>query len=112
MGINYSCKTKAKASLKLFNQISSFLFEQEYDEFTPHSGRDVQQFLKLNDVLKLHLRFNELRPSLRLNLFKNIKKMLPEDIDLSLWQVKDIEWVKDCPVPKGEDFRRLPTLWT
>ena len=32
MGINYSCKTKAKASLKLFNQISSFLFEQEFDE--------------------------------------------------------------------------------
>lgn len=32
MGITYSCKTKAKASLKLFNQISSFLFEQEYDE--------------------------------------------------------------------------------
>ena len=32
MGINYSCKTKAKASLKLFNQVSSFLFEQEYDE--------------------------------------------------------------------------------
>lgn len=32
MGINYSCKTKAKASLKLFNQIASYLFEQEYDE--------------------------------------------------------------------------------
>lgn len=32
MGINYNCKTKAKASLKLFNQVSSFLFEQEYDE--------------------------------------------------------------------------------
>lgn len=30
--MTYSCKTKAKASLKLFNQISSFLFEQEYDE--------------------------------------------------------------------------------
>lgn len=32
MGIIYSCKTKAKASLKLYNQIVSFLFEQEYDE--------------------------------------------------------------------------------
>ena len=32
MGINYNCKTKAKASLKLFNQVSSFLFEQECDE--------------------------------------------------------------------------------
>ena len=32
MGINYTCKTKAKASLRLYNQISSFLFEQEFGE--------------------------------------------------------------------------------
>lgn len=32
MGINVSTKTKAKATLKLYNQISSYLFEQEYDE--------------------------------------------------------------------------------
>ena len=32
MGITYNGKTKAKASLKLYNQISSFLFEQEFDE--------------------------------------------------------------------------------
>lgn len=37
MGINYSCKTKAKASLNLFNQISSFLFEQEYGELNGNS---------------------------------------------------------------------------
>lgn len=37
MGITYSCKSKAKASLKLYNQISSFLFEQEYDELRGHS---------------------------------------------------------------------------
>lgn len=32
MGINYECRTKAKASLRLYNQISSFLFEQEFGE--------------------------------------------------------------------------------
>lgn len=37
MGINVSCKTKAKASLKLYNQISSFLFEQEFDELRGNS---------------------------------------------------------------------------
>lgn len=37
MGITYSCKSKAKASLKLYNQISSFLFEQEYDELKGNS---------------------------------------------------------------------------
>lgn len=30
--ITYTCKTKAKASLKLFNHISTYLFEQEYEE--------------------------------------------------------------------------------
>lgn len=32
MSIIYSCKTKARASLKLYNQIVSYLFEQELDE--------------------------------------------------------------------------------
>lgn len=80
---------------------------------TPHSKEDVTRFLTLNKTLKMFLRVNpNLRVSFRLNLFKNIKEMLPKDVDLSLWKVKDIEWVKDCPVPEGEDFRRLPTLWT
>lgn len=37
MGITYNCKTKAKASLKLYNQISSYMFEQEYDEMRGNS---------------------------------------------------------------------------
>lgn len=37
MGINVSAKTKAKASLKLYNQISSYMFEQEYDEMRGNS---------------------------------------------------------------------------
>lgn len=32
MGIEVKTKTKAKASLKLYNQINSYLFEQECDE--------------------------------------------------------------------------------
>lgn len=32
MGITVQCKTKAKSTLKLFNTISSYLFEQEFDE--------------------------------------------------------------------------------
>lgn len=80
---------------------------------TPHSKEDVQRFISTNRSLGIHFKYYSNRhPSLRLNLFKNIKDMLPEDIDLSLWKVKDIEWIKDCPVPKGEDFRRLPNLWS
>ena len=79
---------------------------------TPHSKYDVKWFIRLNESLRMYLAENpHLKPSLRLNLFKNIKDILPEDIDLSIWKVKDIEWIKDCPVPKGEDFKRLPILW-
>ena len=157
MGINYSCKTKAKAALKLYNQIITYIFEVDkvvklarsiktlspilYPEedapkiyvytsiaayfpirqllnvvdgivLTPHSKDDVKRFIKLNERLRMYLAENpQLKSSLRLNLFKNIKDMLPEDIDLSIWKVKDMEWIKDCPVPKGEDFKRLSILW-
>lgn len=78
---------------------------------TPHNKQDVGFFIKFNDfLLSSSQKVNG--KSLRLNLFKDIREMLPEDIDLSLWKVKDIEWIKDCPVPQGEDFRRLPELWT
>lgn len=48
--------------------------------------------------------------SMRLNLFPDIT--LPDNINLSKWQIKEMEWIKDCPVPKGEDFRRVSELWT
>ena len=35
--MNISIKTKAKASLKLYNQISSYMFEQECDEMKGNS---------------------------------------------------------------------------
>ena len=44
MGIRYSVKTRSKASLKLFNQINSFLFEEQYGELA-HSPK-VQKKLK------------------------------------------------------------------
>ncbi|MBQ6958163.1 MAG: hypothetical protein IJP77_06360 [Bacteroidales bacterium] len=76
--------------------------------YTPHSKRDVDEFL-------LHLEgyasdgFAHL--SLRLNLFPEVEMFIPSDVDLSRWKVKRMEWIKDCPVPEGEDFRRLKRLW-
>ena len=32
MSITISTNTKAKATLKLYNQLASYMFEQEYDE--------------------------------------------------------------------------------
>lgn len=37
MGITHSCKTKAKAALKLYNQITIYIFEQEYGELEGNS---------------------------------------------------------------------------
>ena len=76
---------------------------------TPHNKGTIDLFCLLNAKL---LRATEKTKgkSLRLCLFPDIKAMLPQGIDLSLWQVKDIEWKKDCPLPDGEDFRRLPNL--
>lgn len=80
--------------------------------FTPHNKEAINDLVLFNNFL-LNTKILEREPrSLRLNLFKDIKEMLPKDIDLSLWKVKDMEWIKDCPVPQGEDFRRLPELWT
>lgn len=76
---------------------------------TPHNEGSVDLFCRLNANL-LRAPEKTAGKSLRLCLFPDIKQMLPRGIDLSLWQVKDIEWKKDCPIPDGEDFRRLPNL--
>lgn len=79
---------------------------------TPHKESDIESFIRLNSYLLSHRDFNEVKgASLRLNLFPDMKALLPKDINLSLWQVKDMEWIKDCPVPEGEDFRRIAKLW-
>lgn len=84
---------------------------------TPHKKVDVEEFIDINAKMLEQKRNGELNDcfdpdcSLRLNLFADMKALLPKDIDLSLWKVKDMEWVKDCPVPDGEDFRRIKELF-
>lgn len=79
---------------------------------TPHKQLDVDKFVELNHYLLDHKNDYVVRDaSLRLKLFPDIKALLPKDIDLSLWQVRDVEWIENCPVPEGEDFRRIAKLW-
>ncbi len=77
---------------------------------TLHNKEDAEVFTKLNIALN-HRCYKGIDKSLRLNLFPDMKALLPKDIDLSLWQVKDMEWIENCPVPEGEDFRRIANLW-
>lgn len=96
--------------------ISSYLFDGIC--LTPHKKADIDKFININAmILKMkrlyrnpNVSFN-FNCSLRLNLFADMKALLPKDIDLSLWKVKEMEWIKDCPVPEGEDFRRIAKLF-
>lgn len=78
---------------------------------TPHTPKDIEEFIYTNQFLLDFPKYLNNKPSLRLNLFPDMKALLPKDINLSLWQVKDMEWVENCPVPEGEDFRRIANLW-
>lgn len=95
--------------------LSSFIFDGIC--LTPHSKVDVEKFIDINIKMLASKNsgdaYKEFNPncSLRLNLFTDMKDLLPKDIDLSLWKVKEMEWIKDCPVPEGEDSRRIAKLF-
>lgn len=80
---------------------------------TPHTKNDLAYFKQLNNVVLREwwgfTHYGEKDPSLRLNVFPEIKDFLPEN--LKRWKVKEVEWQENCPVPEGEDFCRLADLW-
>ena len=95
---------------------SKILFAVDGITVTPHNKEAVDTFVALNKYLRGLYRTKGVKtkgyfPSLRLNLFPDVKKLLLKRINLSLWKIKDMEWIKDCPVPEGEDFRRISTLF-
>ena len=68
---------------------------------TLHEQKDVKDFYALELILRLIEMKNK---SLRLNVFKGIEV---EEIS-SRWKVKkDIEWIKNCPLPKDEELMRI-----
>lgn len=74
---------------------------------TPHSDADIRIFKKLNYFLqKTEYKGLTNFCSLRLNLFPDVKAKL-EGENLELWLVKEVDWRDNCPVPEGEDLRRI-----
>ena len=68
---------------------------------TLHKQKDTISFERLNEALYL----TGVKKSLRLNVFKGIT--LPFT-SYDLWERKlDMEWVKNCPLPEDEVFKRL-----
>lgn len=72
--------------------------------YTPHSKKDAEDFIRERE------RVESMSISLRLNVFPEVENYLPKDSELPQWKVKHMQWIKDCPVPQGEDFRRINTL--
>ena len=53
MSITISTNTKAKATLKLYNQLTSYLFEQEYDELKYASQSNIKTLKATQKVLSM-----------------------------------------------------------
>lgn len=51
MGIRISVKTKKPASLKLYNHINSFLFEEEYGELKGIPSSEIDKIREARKVL-------------------------------------------------------------
>lgn len=71
---------------------------------TLHEQKDIGPFLLLNSFL-LMAGVKRHEKSFRLNIFKSVD--VEDGIDFSLWKIKYTEWIKNCPLPKGEVFYRL-----
>lgn len=104
-------RTKAKIYIYTANfNIKAFsLLSLVVDGFvyTPHSKKDVDDFIRLNDYVSSTPVSKYC--SLRLNIFPEVEPFFL-GADLHCWKVKKMKWIKDCPVPEGEDFRRLALL--
>ena len=69
---------------------------------TLHGQEDVASFLVFDEALRAARGYC----SMRLNVFRGVNVG-----DVSRWETKrDIEWIKDCPLPKGETFMRWQGL--
>lgn len=97
--------------------------------YTTHTRSNAKELIQLIGVLKnLNAGYDEVLPSLCtiqnksvwLNLFPEAKDLIDTELamtsyswdDISRYfRVKPMEWQENCPVPEGEDFRRINELW-
>ena len=53
MSITISTNTKAKATLKLYNQLTSYMFEQEYEELKYANQSNIKTLKAAQKVLSM-----------------------------------------------------------
>lgn len=109
-----------------WNRIMSFLDGITY---TVHTEANAKEFITLLKVLSTpEVGYDVMYPdlfnigtkSLWLNLFPEAKQLIADKLattNLSwdnvnrFFKIRPMEWVENCPVPEGEDFRRLESPW-
>lgn len=70
---------------------------------TFHAQSDVGRFLRMKPLLERYPLLSR-----RLNIFDGINT---EDIDLRKWEVRrGLKWIKNCPLPEGEVFKKIRSL--
>ena len=78
-----------------------------FDTFIkPRFYNDPTSGYYTSNGIRYNVNYITKRKSLRLNVFKGIS--VPKLYNKNNWQVKkNIKWIKDCPLPKNEEFKRL-----
>lgn len=82
--------------------------------YTPHNIGELRAFVQ--GVCSIRFRGKIWGQSLRLNLFNDMAtgygslSVSDRNIIERNWQIKNMEWVPNCPLPEGEDFRRIKFL--
>lgn len=75
---------------------------------TLHTMRDIAPFVIFNEHLEVRDFYANIKiASFRLNVFKSVR-FKAHGIIADMWVIKDnIEWIKDCPLPKDEVFMKI-----
>lgn len=80
--------------------------------YTPHNRRELHTFMQFAPSMSFRRKVTD--QSLRLNLFKEMVDAAVTGygghLIKKMWQIKPMEWVPNCPLPEGEDFRRIKFL--
>jgi len=110
----------------VWNELLSYLNGITY---TTHTRANAKELIQLIGVFKnLNAGYDEVLPNLCniqnksvwLNLFPEAKDLIDTELamtsyswdDISRYfRIKPMEWLENCPVPEGEDFRRINNLW-
>lgn len=97
--------------------------------YTVHTQDNARELIQLLHVIKnVNNGYDQIFPnlsclpskSLWLNLFPEGKTFIESELakspykwdDISnIFRIKQMEWKENCPVPEGEDFRRINNLW-